>query len=254
MAPSDRHGSAPGASNPDAQIQAYQRQLRRLALELSLAEARERREIASDLHDHIGQALAYVVQKVTKLQGNAVFSGMEEDFSEILQILNQTIRYTRDLTVEISPSVLYELGLPAALEWLAERAERRYDYAVSYTQTGTPQAFSEGISVLVFKAVQELLANAAKHARPSTVRLHSKWRSDGLEISVEDDGRGFDSGAIEDKLTRGDCFGLFNIRERMSGIGGRMSIESAPGQGTRVTLATSADIKEEGRDDPSASR
>jgi signal transduction histidine kinase len=95
-------------------IDQYQRQLRRLSSELSLAEARERREIASDVHDHIGQALAYVTQNISVLQGNAIFSGMEEDFSEILSILNQTIRYTRDLTVEISPPVLYELGLSSS--------------------------------------------------------------------------------------------------------------------------------------------
>ena len=99
----------------DSQIQSYQRQLRKLASELSLAEARERREIASDLHDHIGQALAFVSQKMSVLRGNSIFSGMEGDFAEILSILEQTIRYTRDLTVEISPPVLYELGLPAAI-------------------------------------------------------------------------------------------------------------------------------------------
>ena len=111
---SESHGAS-GRDETERRIRAYQRQLRRLASELSLAEARERREIASDLHDHIGQALAYASQKVTTLRGNAVFSGMEDDLAEILTILNQAIRYTRNLTVEISPPVLYELGLPAAM-------------------------------------------------------------------------------------------------------------------------------------------
>jgi iron complex outermembrane receptor protein len=98
--------SAP--SDPDRErreverrIRDYQRQLRRLASELSLAEARERREIASDLHDHIGQALAFVAQKVSAIRRNSIFSGMDEEFSQVLSILEQAIRYTRNLTVEL---------------------------------------------------------------------------------------------------------------------------------------------------------
>jgi two-component system CheB/CheR fusion protein len=238
----------------EQRIRVYQRQLRRLASELSLAEARERREIASDLHDNIGQALAYVSQKMTALRGNAVFSGMEEEISEIVTILNQTIRYTRNLTLEISPPVLYELGLPAAIGWLADRAMRRYGLKVVSTQSGEMQEVPEDIRVFVFKAVQELIANAARHAHASRVDVHTHWGIDGFKVVVSDDGRGFDPTSFDNGLADADCFGLFSIRERLSYIGGEMSIESKPGAGSRISLSAAYTRLAEANHDQSASR
>ena len=230
-------------------IRAYQGQLRRLTSELSLAEARERREIASDLHDHIGQALAYVSQKVSTLQGNAVFSGMEEDLSEILSILNQTIRYTRNLTVEISPPVLYELGLSATIDWLAERALHRHELKVASIQTGDPQEVADDIKVFIFKAIQELITNAAKHAQATQVKIHADWHERGVEIVVIDDGRGFETTPYDNGLSKEGCFGLFSIRERLSYLGGTMRIESTLGQGTRVSISTPYRIMTEAGND-----
>jgi len=237
------------ADTAEDRIKAYQKQLRRLTSELSLAEARERREIASDLHDHIGQALAYVSQKVSILQGNAIFSGMEEDFSEILSILDQTIRYTRDLTVEISPPVLYELGLAAAIDWLAERAGERHGLTVQSSQTGAVRDISEDIKVFIFKAVHELITNVAKHARASIVTISSHWLSDRLEVVVKDDGLGFDTESFENGFSEGDCFGLFSIRERLSYIGGSIKVDSSPGRGTRVTISTPYSVTNGDSDD-----
>ncbi len=251
---SDDTGSRPSDADRqkqdiDRRIQLYQKQLRRLASELSLAEARGRREIASDLHDHIGQALAFVLQKVSLLQGNSIFSGMDEDFSEILSILNQTIRYTRNLTVEISPPVLYELGLPAAIEWLAERALQRYKLKVLSTQSGVPLEISEAIRVFMFKAIQELINNTAKHAGASRVNIHSFWKKDEFEIVVSDDGRGFDTTTFESGLSEDCCFGLFSIRERLSYIGGTIIINSSPGNGTRVSITAPYKIADEAESD-----
>ncbi len=227
--------SIPPAAN---HIEVYQKQLRRLASELSLVEARERRKIASDLHDHIGQALAYVTQKVSSLQGNTIFSGMEEDFSEIVAILNKTIRYTRNLTVEISPPVLYELGLSPAIEWLAERADKRYQLQVSVFQSGTPLEIAEDVRVFIFKAIQELIRNTAKHAQASAVTIHINWGLDGFEIVVQDNGKGFDTRMYESDGGADCCFGLFNIRERLSYLGGSFDVSSAPGSGTTITIHT----------------
>ena len=232
----------------DRRIQAYQKQLRRLASELSLAEARERREIASDLHDHIGQALAFVTQKVTSLRGNAVFSGMEEDFSEILDILEQTIRYTRDLTVEISPPILYELGLAAAIDWLADRVSRRYKLKVTVIQSGDQPDIDENIRVFIFKAIQELLNNVARHAKARQAKIHTDWGTDNFTITVSDDGCGFDSSSFAGDLSR-NCFGLFSIRERLSYIGGRLTIDSSPGKGTRIEIVAPCKITAGGQSD-----
>lgn len=230
----------------DGTIRDYQRQLRRLASELSLAEARERREIASDLHDHIGQALAFVSQRVSLLQGNSVFSGMDEEFDQILSILDKAIRYTRDLTVEISPPILYDLGLPPAIEWQAERALEKYGLKVAFDQSGTPFEVTEDVKVFTFKAIQELLNNVAKHAHANEAVVSLKWEEDGLEVTVSDDGVGFDTSKLDAGLSSDCCFGLFSIRERLSYLGGTLKVESSPGKGTRVSIrAASSKLRNE---------
>lgn len=210
--------------------------LRRLASELSLAEARERREIASDLHDHIGQALAFVFQKLSTMRGNSIFSGMDEEFSQILAILDQTIRYTRDLTVEISPPILYELGLPAAIAWQAERAHEVDGLEVVFSESGVPSEFDEAVKVFTLKAVQELLHNVAKHAEASRAQVHARWGEREFEVVVADDGRGFDATSEQSSRASDSCFGLFNIRERLSYIGGALTISTPPEGGTRVSV------------------
>jgi len=232
----------------EQQIRTYQRQLRRLASELSLAEARERRAIASDLHDHIGQALVYVSQKVSVLQGNAVFSGMESEFSEILSILLQTIKYTRNLTVEISPPILYEFGLAAAIDWLAERTKERHGLKVVSKQSGTPREVTEDIRVFVFKAVQELILNAVKHAETDTVKVSINWGKETVKVTVNDNGKGFDVAACESGYATSDCFGLFSIKERLSFIGGNLAIDSTPGRGTQVEITAPYELRSDGDD------
>ncbi len=217
-------------------IRAYQRRLQRLASELSLAEARERREIASDLHDHIGQSLAYIRMKLTRLQGNSVFCGFEGDFSEVVTLLDQTIQYTRDLTVEISPPVLYELGLGPALEWLGDQARQRHDLKVSTKSSGGPQTIAEDIQIVLFKSAQELLNNVAKHAEAEQVKIETRWTDNGVEVDVHDDGRGFEVAALDLRTGGRDGYGLFSVRERLSFIGGSLKIDSSPGQGTRAHL------------------
>lgn len=232
-----------------ARMEGYEHRMRRLASELSLAEARERRAIASDIHDHIGQALAFAAQKVSILQGNSIFSGMNEDFDEILSILRQTIRYTRDLTVEISPPVLYELGLPAAIDWLADRTMTRHELHVRAAIEGDPVELGEDLRVFIFKTIQELLNNVIKHAEAESVEIRSMWKEGGFEIEVCDDGRGFDLECFDNDSSDDCCFGLFNIRERLSYIGGTFRIDSSPGAGTKVFVAAPYRIAEDNCND-----
>lgn len=208
-------------------------ELRRLSAELCLAEARERRRIAEDLHDHIGQGLAVIRTRIRGLQGNAVFSGMEGDFAELSRLLDQTIRYTRDLTFEISPPVLYELGLSEALDWLAETQEQKADLSVAYRASGETGDVSEEAGVMLFNSARELLRNVARHAGTDRAVLELEGRPDGLRLTVRDDGRGFDPAAAS---PGGEGFGLFSIRERMKQLGGSVELDAAPGRGVDVTL------------------
>ena len=218
------------------EIEVYQAKLRQMSIELSLAQERERRAIASDLHDHLGQGLAYIKMKIIQLRGEAVFSGFGETIGEILKLLNQSITYTRTLTFEISPPVLYELGLPAALDWLGEEFQKKYGLNVLVEGDKRLTVPREEVKVMLFRSVQELLFNVSKHAGAEQAVITVERSEGRLRLSVRDDGRGFDPAGVENGGGNSRGFGLFSIRERLSVFGGRMEVSSSPGQGTCVTI------------------
>ena len=217
-------------------IDRYQRQLRKLASELSLTEERQRRTIARDLHDHIGQAMAFMRMRLTRLQGDAVFSGLEGSLSEITKLLDQTINSTRSLTFEISPPVLYELGLRAAFDWLAEQFGAKHSLNVKVRADGLIDRLPDDSRVALFKSVQELLVNAVKHAGASQVVVNALVQNGRAVVNVADNGCGFDVRKLSETAVDSMTFGLFSIRERLEYMGGEMSINSQVGRGTEVKL------------------
>ena len=224
------------------QIDEYQARLRQLATDLSLAEERERREIAVALHDNIIQELAFIKLRVAQFRGDAVFCGFERNLEEILMLIEGAIQSTRRLTFSISPPILYELGLAAALEWLAEQYEKRHHLRVESQLQAPSKKLPEALAVTLYKCVQELLTNAVKYAESSQVRLKLKARHDQLCITVRDDGIGFDIKQLETAAGPERGFGLFSIRERLRCFGGEMRVESAISKGTTVTLTVPLEI------------
>ena len=218
------------------QIEEYENQLRALATELSLTDARERREIAADLHDRVLQEFALIKLRILQFRGDAIFCGFQRNLEEIIALLENSIQRSRELMFEISTPILYELGLRAALEWLAEHYTRRFGLPVAIALNDSPHVVSEAINVTLFKCVQELLTNAVKYAKAAHVTLHMSSANGRLEIIVADDGAGFDPAQIETITGTHRHFGLFSIRERLRSFGGSMTLNSQPGRGTSVTL------------------
>ena len=220
----------------DEKIKKYQEELRELALELSLAEEKERREIASNLHDHIGQALAIIKLRLQELQGNAIFCGFEQYITQIRKLLDQTIHYTRNLTFELSPPVLYELGILSAIEWLAEEAPKKYGFTVDVKSDGQAMELSKEAEIILFQAVRELIVNVAKHAGATVVNIIIEKRENSVSVKVEDNGSGFDTVNQESESIKNCGFGLFSIRERIRHLGGSCNINSIQGKGTGVII------------------
>jgi signal transduction histidine kinase len=219
----------------DLELRVAQRtaQLRMLAVETTLVEARERQAIARDLHDDLGQILHVARIKLDTLaklsKGRA-----EESAAEVIGLVAQASRMVRSLTSQLSPPVLKDLGLVPALRWLAEEMDRLYDLDVEIDDEGEIRSLSEAQASILFRSVRELLINAVRHARVGSARVGLRAGGGTLSLRVADDGVGIaDVGAA---FSSRQGFGLASVRERIRFLGGDMELVTHPGRGTIVTL------------------
>lgn len=211
--------------------------LRQLASELTIAEQRERRRIATDLHDYLAQLLVCARLKVSQSRVRFEDPEVEGWLGESDDILQQALTYTRSLVAQLTPMALHEFGLAAALKWLADQMRQQYQLSVQVeVQAGTSVTLPEDQSVLIFQSIRELLINVAKHARVDQAVVRMEQREGRLVISVADDGLGADQGTSAPQ-TLSSKFGLFSIGERMRALGGTFEFKSTPGKGTRATLS-----------------
>ncbi|MCK9273494.1 MAG: PAS domain S-box protein [Syntrophales bacterium] len=211
--------------------------LRYLSSELTRTEERERQQLATELHDRIGQTMAVAKMKLEALQKDAASTEYSESLEEIVHILDQLISDTRSLTFDLSPPVLYILGLEAALEWLTEQHQEKYGLEIVFNKKGTSkEILTKDRAFVLFRCVQELLVNITKHANATHVLVWMKKNGKSVEVGVEDDGAGFDVRKIKTPADWTKGFGLFSIKERLSYLGGQFNIESSPGNGTRARM------------------
>jgi signal transduction histidine kinase len=214
----------------------YQGQLQSLASELSLTEERERRRLATDLHDHIGQALALskiklgLLQKIIKVEDHA------RPLGEVRELIEKMIQDTRSLTFELSLPVLYELGFEAAVEWYAKHVRSQHGIKVEVQKDMLPIPMDDEFKVLLFRSVRELMINIVKHAQAHNARVTIRRDGDEVNIEVEDDGVGIKDVLRDPRLKSNGGFGLFSIRERLHYLGGRVQVDSEHNRGTRITL------------------
>jgi len=220
----------------------YQARLRSLSSELSLTEERERRRIAQQLHDRIGHALTNASMKMRQLISQAgkdattMAAENVKRLREINAFIEQSIKDTQTLTFDLSPPILYDLGLEAALDWLAEQTEKEHGLKVMCIDDSAFKPIDESLRVLLFQAARELIFNIVKHAQATEVKIFISREKDNVRVAIEDNGVGFDATrAKQDDIKKGG-FGLFSIRERLALAGGRLEIRSEPKKGSRVTM------------------
>ena len=209
----------------------------RLAAELSLAEERERRRIASELHDQIGQTLLLSRIKLGTVADVFVSGSDKKTYEEIQSLLDQTIRDVRSLTQQLNPPVLAGVGLDAALEWLAKQMRTDYSLLVNFIDDHNSKKLTEELASVVYQSARELLINVSKHAGTNEAGLTISRDADMLVLTVEDQGVGFVCPPDSATNIPFNCsFGHFNIRQRIHLLGGSVMIESTPGSGTRATI------------------
>lgn len=212
-------------------------QLRALNAELTLTEDRERRILARDLHDDLGQVLAIVKIKLSAIEGSERRGMLKAALKDIEQLIDQANRSVRSLMLQLSPPILQTLGLIPALEWLAEEMERLYGLVVHIDSEGKLPNIAEPARTTVFRSIRELLINVAKHAKTPRAQVFCHPGEDGLVcLSVTDQGHGFNYQETLGKPVGDAGFGLLSVRERIEFIGGRMDVDSQPGYGTTISI------------------
>ena len=220
----------------EAKLLAYQEQLRALTSELTLIEEKERRRIASELHDQIGQNLALCKLKVAAMEKDLGDDAMKGELAMVRRLLECSIQDVRSLIFDLSPPVLYELGFAAALEWLAERIQEQFRIPVEFESRLRDPELKNDQQVILFQVVRELLVNMGKHSQARQAKVILSQEKPFLKIQVNDDGVGFDASRIFAPKEQNSGFGFFSMRERLNYLGGSLEVKSKPGQGSQIIL------------------
>jgi PAS domain S-box-containing protein len=225
-----------------ADLESRSAQLSRLASDLTLAEQHAREQLAKTLHDGLQQLLVTATMHLDRFVKRDGPQGRAPDdlLVRAKEHLEQAIAAARSLSLELSPPALHGSGLPAALAWLAERTRNEYGLDVQVSADPLANSDRKVVRTLLFESVRELVFNAVKHAQVDRITIDlSLGQDDALCITVADEGIGFDPERLAERGKAGQTgWGHFSIRERLTLLGGRFDIESAPGQGTRFRLIT----------------
>jgi PAS domain S-box-containing protein len=218
------------------ELRCSQERLRALASELTLTEQRERRRLATDLHDYLAQIVVASRIKLSQTISRSRDQDLSASLLKIDEMLDQALTYTRSLVAELSPHVLYQFGLSKSLVWLGDQM-KHHDLEVTVHPAPASFTLPDDHAVLLFQSVRELLFNIVKHARTDkasiTVTVDAEKE---LWICVEDSGTGFDVTALTRPADAQTKFGLLSIRERMELLGGECEVSSSLGVGTLAIL------------------
>jgi signal transduction histidine kinase len=215
----------------------YQKKLKALTTELIVSEQKQRRDFADYLHDEIGQQLFATRLQLEQLKESISSSKYSSILANAINNLNLLIDHSRSLTTELSPPILYELGLEKALEWLAEQTNKKYDILVTFQDDNKKKPLEDEVKIFLYQAVSELLINVVKHGETKNVSVSVKRDNSSIRIGVEDSGVGFNPQNIHSSGNTHEGFGLFRITERLNQLGGQFAIESHPNRGTHIILA-----------------
>ena len=218
------------------EVQVYQDKLRALTAELSVAEEKERRRLAVDLHDSVGQLLAAAQIKAAGLRMRLNDSELADELDDVLSLIDLASAETRSLTCEIHPPSLYDLGLEVALDEFLEHIGHEHHLAVRLEDDGQPKPMDQDAKTAVFRIVRELIFNVVKHAKARELTVSLKRVNGRLWVEVADDGVGLDTTQMYRPDPKKKSFGLLSVKERLAYLGGELKIYSSLNQGTKVVV------------------
>ncbi|PWK15671.1 PAS domain-containing sensor histidine kinase [Tumebacillus permanentifrigoris] len=215
----------------------HQRQLTNYVIQ---AQEEERKRISRDLHDGIGQALYSIMVGLRVVNQLQIDEEIKHHLEEVQQLTARTMEEVKSLSVELRPSALDDLGLVAALRSYAKRFEQTFGILTHIEISGQRRRYHSTVETALYRICQEAMTNAAKYADTDQITLRFVDRADRVELEVEDAGIGFDPTQLQ---IRGTGLGLFGMRERVSLLGGTLTLTSAPQKGTKIHVEILVDEK-----------
>lgn len=217
------------------QLQKNEKALRRLVGRLTLAEEKVRRDIAARLHDGIGYSMVSMLHSLRGLKELDVDKQSKDKIEALIREQERLIAETRAFTFNISPPLLYEVGLSAAVEARCEHLSATYGINCRFKSEGAEHGLDQDTQIMLYQMTSELLTNIVKHAAAANIVVIIRWGMKKIQIFVEDNGKGFNPYTAKKHWTKSGT-GLFSIKERLYTVGGEMKILSAPGEGTTISL------------------
>jgi signal transduction histidine kinase len=218
------------------QVRAGRERAQTLSQQLMDAQEAERRRLAHELHDEIGQALTAVKMNLMavarSLTGKADCSRMDDSIA----VVDQALKQVRDLSLDLRPPALDDLGLVAALRWYLDVLARRAGLSAEFSASSSDLRMPAQMESACFRVAQEALTNVARHARARNVRVQLRNTSTELQLMISDDGSGFDVTEARRRAGRGGSLGLLGMQERVYALGGHIDIHSEPAHGTVVKI------------------
>jgi len=216
-------------------VQVRTAQMRTLTTELVMAEERERREVAQDIHDDLCQILTVIKLKITSLKSPERHDDLTQQLQGMEELVDQANRSARSLSMQLSPPVLSQYGLIPALEWLADEMQRTHGLDIRIHCHGISPLREETVSITLYRIVRELLVNVSKYACVDSAEVSLLSEDGKLVITVANDGIGFIMDDLSPPSVKGG-YRLFSVNERLRFLDGEMQIDSRPGNGTLVVM------------------
>jgi PAS domain S-box-containing protein len=218
----------------EAKRKEYSLKLQVLSRRLVEAQETERRNIARELHDEIGQALTVMQLNLQAMLQSPGADAMAPRLNESLKVVERVLEQVQDISLDLRPSILDDLGLEPALRWYTDRQAALVELKVKFHADKLAQRLDPMIETECFRVAQEALTNVVRHAQAKVVTVELRKEAGQLHLRVRDDGIGFNVAAVREKAVRGASLGLLSMEERALLAGGELEFISIPGQGTEV--------------------
>ncbi|MEO9570080.1 MAG: PAS domain S-box protein [Polaribacter sp.] len=213
------------------------KRIQKLTNEITSIEEKQKKEIASNIHDHLSQSLVISKMKINQLKKKSKLNIINNDLEFIESHISEALENSRKITQELSPPILYQLGIIEALNWLLENLETTHKIKFKFNTKITSIKLSELKSIILYRSIQEVLTNAIKYAKASKIILNLYKSKEDVIIDIVDDGVGFNTSILNNlKNHSGSGFGLFTAQERVRNIQGEFSVTSEINTGTIVKI------------------